>query len=299
MVPPSESSLNSPSTGPQLITSRLLHLIRFPNQTGTLLLMLPTFWSLVLAASGAPPLKLLAIFACGAFLMRSAGVIINDLVDRKFDREVIRTKDRPLASGALSPPQALVFLTVLVLSAVLLLWFLNPLAQWLSPIALGLATLYPFTKRFCHVPQFFLGLAFGWGTIMAWAAVQQNLAMPAWCLFGTTVCWALAYDTIYALQDRDDDRRIGVKSSALLFGHSVWIAVGGAELLMLMFLTMAGLLAELNFAFYGVLAVIAGFLGQQVWRLRQEISPTKAFILFRQHVGVGIVILIGLWVGTL
>ena len=294
-----DSIPNSPSNDPQLITSRLLHLIRFPNQTGTLLLMLPTFWALVLAAEGTPPLKLLAIFASGAFLMRSAGVIINDLADRKFDREVLRTKTRPLANGTLSPPQAFLFLTVLLLIAFLLLWFLNPLARWLSPVALGLATLYPFTKRFCHVPQFFLGLAFGWGTIMAWAAVQQNLAMPAWCLFGTTVCWALAYDTIYALQDREDDRLVGVKSSAILFGPSVWIAVGGAELLMLTFLIIAGLLVDLNFAFYGVLAAIAGFLSQQVWHLRNDISPAQAFVLFRQHVAVGLIILMGLWLGTL
>jgi len=261
--------------------------------------MLPTFWALVLAAEGTPPLKLLAIFASGAFLMRSAGVIINDLADRKIDREVLRTKTRPLANGTLSPPQAFLFLTVLLLIAFLLLWFLNPLARWLSPVALGLATLYPFTKRFCHVPQFFLGLAFGWGTIMAWAAVQQNLAMPAWCLFGTTVCWALAYDTIYALQDREDDRLVGVKSSAILFGPSVWIAVGGAELLMLTFLIIAGLLVDLNFAFYGVLAAIAGFLSQQVWHLRNDISPAQAFVLFRQHVAVGLIILMGLWLGTL
>ena len=299
MVLPSESSLNSPSTGPLLISSRLLHLIRFPNQTGTMLLLLPTFWALVLASSGTPPLHLLVIFACGAFLMRSAGVIINDLADKRFDREVVRTKNRPLANGTLSPSHALVFLSVLLLSAVMLLWFLNPLARWLSPVALGLATLYPFTKRYCHVPQFFLGLAFGWGTIMAWAAVQENLAIPAWCLFGTTVCWALSYDTIYALQDRDDDRLIGVKSSAILFGPSVWIAVGGAELLMLTLLTIAGLLVGLNVVFYGVLAAIAGFLSQQVWHLRREISPSEAFMLFRQHVGVGLAILIGLWLGTL
>ncbi len=261
--------------------------------------MLPTFWALVLAAKGTPPLHLLAIFACGSFLMRSAGVIINDLADRKFDREVVRTRSRPLASGALSFRQALMFLTFLLLTAVMLLWFLNPLTRWLSPIALGLATLYPFTKRFFHVPQFFLGMAFGWGTIMAWAALQENLALPAWCLFGATVCWALAYDTIYALQDRDDDRRIGIKSSALLFGPSVWVAVGGAELLMLLFLMMAGISVGLNLAFYGVLAAIGGFFSQQVWLLRQEIVPTRAFRLFQHHVGVGIVILLGMWLGTL
>jgi len=261
--------------------------------------MLPTFWALVLATNGTPSFYLLTIFAVGSFLMRSVGVIINDLADRKFDREVFRTKARPLASGTLTPFQALLFLGFLLTCAMSLLWLLNPLAQWLSPIALGLAMLYPFTKRFFHLPQFFLGLAFGWGTIMAWATCRHNLDFPAWCLFGATISWALAYDTIYALQDQEDDRRIGIKSSALLFGPAVWLAVGGSEILMLAFLATAGWSAGLNLAFYGVLFAIGGFFTQQVLALRRTITPTRAFLLFQHHVGVGIAVLFGLWIGTL
>ena len=288
----------TPSTPHQHLLPHFSHLIRLPNQTGTLLLLLPTCWALVLATDGSPPFSLIVIFSLGAFVMRSAGVIMNDLADMKFDRRVARTKTRPLASGALLPSQALWLLGILLSTAVLLLWFLPPFVQWLSPMALGLALLYPFTKRFFHLPQFFLGLAFGWGVIMAWASCQQNLAFPAWSLFGATVCWALAYDTIYALQDQEDDRRIGVKSSALFFGPTVWIAVGGFELLMLGFLGMAGWWVGLNLTFYGFLLGIAGLFAHQVLTLRNSITPARAFSMFQQHVGIGIVVLVGLWAGT-
>ena len=134
---------------------------------------------------------------------------------------------------------------------------------------------------------------------MAWAATQNQLTLSAWLLFAATTLWALAYDTIYALQDRDDDVHVGVKSSAILFGSYVWIAVGIIEILMIGVLALVGWLEHLNLAFYGGLAGLAGFLSQQVWRLREEISPTEAFAMFKQHVGMGFVILIGIWLGTL
>ena len=134
---------------------------------------------------------------------------------------------------------------------------------------------------------------------MAWAAAQNQLTLSAWLLFAATTLWALAYDTIYALQDRDDDIKVGVKSSAILFGSHVWIAVGIIEILMIGILALVGSLENLNLVFYGVLAGLAGFLSQQVWRLRREINPTEAFTMFKQHVGVGFVILIGIWLGTI
>ena len=231
--------------------------------------------------------------------MRSAGVIMNDLADQSFDRQVKRTKTRPLASEALLPVHALICLVCFLSVALFLLFFLNSLTRWLSPVALALAAFYPFTKRFFHLPQFFLGLAFGWGAIMAWSATQNQLTLSAWLLFTATTFWALAYDTIYALQDRDDDIRVGIRSSALLFGSHVWIAVGIIEILMIGVLAVTGWLEHLNLIFYGGLAGLAGFLSQQVWRLRGEINPDEAFAMFRQHVGVGFVILIGIWLGTL
>ncbi len=230
--------------------------------------------------------------------MRSAGVIINDLADRSFDRQVARTRTRPLASGALSPVHAVLLLGGLLLVAAGFLTVLNPLTIRLSPIALGLAAVYPFTKRFFHVPQFFLGLAFGWAAVMAWAAVRNQLDPAAWLLFASTICWALAYDTIYALQDREDDRRIGINSSALCFGSRVWIAVGMIELVMLGLLATAGWLTHLNWSFYGVLAGLAGFMSQQVWRLRGEVTSPEAFAMFQHHAGIGLIILGGMWLGT-
>ena len=281
------------------IASHFSSLIRLKNQAGTLLLALPSLWALVLASDGAPSPWLLLIFLSGAFIMRSAGVIMNDLADQSFDRQVERTKNRPLASKALHPIHALICLGCFLSVALFLLVFLNSLTRWLSPVALILAAFYPFTKRFFHLPQFFLGLAFGWGTIMAWAATQNQLTLSAWLLFAATTLWALAYDTIYALQDRDDDVHVGVKSSAILFGSYVWLAVGIIEILMIGVLALVGWLEHLNLAFYGGLAGLAGFLSQQVWRLREEISPTEAFAMFKQHVGMGFVILIGIWLGTL
>ena len=223
---------------------------------------------------------------------------MNDLADQCFDRQITRTKTRPLASGSLAAQHAFLLLGSFLLLAFGLLAFLNPLTLWLSPIALGLAALYPFTKRFFHVPQFFLGLAFGWGAVMAWAATRNQLDVSAWLLFASTICWALAYDTIYALQDKSDDIKVGVKSSAILFGSYVWVAVGIFEIFMVAFLAMAGWAEDLNLAFYGGLAGLAGFLSQQVFRLRSEVNPSEAFAMFKQHVGVGLVILGGIWLGT-
>ena len=296
---PGQAPSVSPSSQPSHIFTHLASLIRLRNQTGTLLLLLPSLWALVLASDGSPSPWLLLIFSLGSFVMRSAGVIMNDLADQSFDRQVARTKTRPLASGVLHPRNALLFLAGLLGVAVFLLTFLNPLTIWLSPIALGLAALYPFTKRFLQVPQFFLGLAFGWGAVMAWAATRNQLNLSAWLLFAATICWALAYDTIYALQDQEDDIQVGVKSSAILFGSRVWLAVGVIEIVMIMFLGIAGWVEHLNLAFYGGLAGLAGFLSQQVWRLRSEVSPSEAFAMFKQHVGVGVVILAGIWLGTI
>ena len=231
--------------------------------------------------------------------MRSAGVVMNDLADRSFDRRVERTRTRPLASGAVSVRQAFMAIAVLLVIAAGLLALLNPLAISLSPIAVLFAAVYPFSKRVLSLPQAMLGLAFGWGVIMAWAAVTASVPWPAWLLYAATICWAIAYDTIYALQDRADDLRIGVKSSAILFGSYTWLAVGGFLAVMLLLLGFVGWLHGLNAGFYGVLAALAGFLTQQIFALRHDIPPTRAFHLFRQHVWVGWVILAGIWLGFL
>lgn len=288
----------SSSASSGIAWSALARLIRLPNQTGTYLLLLPTLWSLVLAARGIPPPRLLIIFIGGSFLMRSAGVIMNDLADQTFDRQVARTKTRPLASGELSRRDALILLSVLLVMAASLLLFLLPIVTWLAPVAVFLAALYPYSKRWIHIPQAMLGLAFGWGTIMAWAAVQGQLDTPAWCLFGATAAWAVAYDTIYAIQDQEDDRRVGVKSAALYFGSSVHQGVGLAFGIMLACLTAAGWFAQLGWPYYIALLGVTVFFFLQIRRLRKPITPTQAFAMFQQHVWVGVAIVVGLLAGT-
>ena len=294
MLTPPVSSHSGPSGIPWSALSRL---IRLRNQTGTCLLLLPTLWALVLASHGRPPLHLVAIFLAGSFLMRSAGVILNDLADQSFDRQVARTKSRPLASRELPRRYAFTLLVLLLATAGSLVLLLNPFVLWLAPIALVLAALYPLSKRWIHIPQAMLGLAFGWGTIMAWAAVQGQLTAPAWCLFGATAAWALAYDTIYALQDREDDRRIGVKSAALFFGSSLRLAIGTAFGIMLLLLGAAGWMAQIGWAYYGTLLGVGMFFAVQVGQLRRPIDPPQAFGMFRAHVWVGVAILAGLVAG--
>lgn len=278
--------------------SAVADLIRLRNQSGTWLLMLPSLWSLVLANHGRPPVALMGVFALGAFVMRSLGVVINDLADRNFDKHVARTSHRPLAAGRLVPRQARLVALILAIVAALLVVTLNPFTMLLSPIGLFLAAIYPYSKRWIQIPQAVLGVAFGWGVIMAWAASRDTLDAPAWWLFGATICWAIAYDTIYALQDREDDRRIGVKSSAIFFGEAVPIAVGLFLSGMLACLVAAGQWSGLQTGYYLVLALLAGLFWWQVQRLKAPVSPHAAFILFQQHVYAGIVILLGIWLGT-
>jgi 4-hydroxybenzoate polyprenyltransferase len=231
--------------------------------------------------------------------MRSAGVVLNDLTDRRFDREVERTRDRPLASGQLTPQQALLTTAVLITLAGALLLLLNRSVWALSPIAILLAAVYPFSKRFLSVPQLVLGLAFGWGVVMAWASVRGRVETPAWLLYAATVCWAVAYDTIYAMQDRDDDARIGLYSSALLFGEWVWFAVAMALAATLALLAEAGQLMNAGTFFYVSLLGVAVLFARQVRELRGGIEVPRAFALFKQHIWAGGLILVGLWLGLL
>lgn len=292
-------SASSMETAPRMTWANVSRLIRLPSQTGTWLLMLPTLWALVLSSQGIPPWRLLVIFILGSFVMRSAGVILNDLADRSFDRQVARTRQRPLASGDMAPAHALIVLAVLLTLAGLLVLQLNPLTIMLSPAAIALAALYPFAKRVIHLPQAVLGIAFGWGTIMAWTASRGMIENAAWLTFAATICWAIAYDTIYALQDMDDDRRIGVRSSALYFGSATWLAVGSTGAMMLLLLGIGSGMMGIGAIAYGVLAAVGVFLAKQVNELRKPISSQRAFELFQQHVWIGTVILCGLVLGFL
>ena len=282
---------------PRLTWSNVSRLIRLPSQTGTWLLMLPTLWALVLASRGLPTWRLLVIFMLGSFLMRSAGVVLNDLADRSFDRHVARTRRRPLASGDLTAPHALFVLTVLLTLAAVLVLQLNTLTIALSPVAIVLAALYPLAKRVMPLPQAVLGIAFGWGTIMAWSASRGTIEPTAWLTFAATMCWAIAYDTIYALQDMEDDRRIGVKSSALYFGPHAWLAVGMAAALMLLLLGIGAGMVGIGGTAYAMLTAVGIFFAKQVNELRKPVGPARALELFHQHVWAGTAILFGLVLG--
>lgn len=274
-------------------------LIRLDKQYGTLLLMMPTLWSLFLASNGKPSLKHLIIFVIGSFITRSAGCVINDIADRNFDPFVERTKGRPLASGRLKVKEAFAVLSVLLLIALALVLMLNTLAFLLSFVAIALTAIYPFTKRYIQLPQLFLGAAFGWGAVMAWAAVRNEVSFSAILFFLATVFWATGYDTIYALVDIDDDLKIGVKSTAILFGNHADIALAVIFLMTIVTLSAVGFISGMGHIYlFSVFLVFLGFL-YQVILIRRGLEREGLFRLFKSHIWVGIIILIGIISDTL
>jgi len=200
-------------------------LIRLDKPIGTLLLLWPTWWALWLASGGLPDLQTLLIFTLGTFLMRSAGCAINDYADQNFDRDVLRTQHRPVTSGQISGKEAVWVAIILALLAFALIQPLNLLTKELSVLAVLIAAVYPFTKRFFAIPQAVLGVAFGFGIPMAYAAILGFIPLEAWILFLGNIFWAIAYDTAYAMVDREDDIRIGIKTSAITFGHLDVVAI--------------------------------------------------------------------------
>ena len=259
--------------------------------------MAPCLWALVLAAEGRPPAALVVIFVAGAFVMRSAGCAVNDIIDRDIDRQVARTRWRPLPSGRLSRAEAVLVCIVLVGMAASLLLFLNRLTFLLSLGAVILAGIYPLAKRVTAMPQAVLGVAFGWGAIMAWAAVRGTLELPAVLIFFATVFWAIGYDTVYAMQDREDDRRIGIGSSALLFGRFAWCAVALAFAAMMACLVVAGRLGHAGVWYMVALAAVSVVMAVQVEKIRRGLAGNEAFDIFRSHAWIGMAILLGLVIG--
>ncbi len=215
-------------------------LVRLDRPIGILLLLWPALWALWIAAEGKPPWDILVIFILGVALMRSAGCAINDYADRDIDGEVERTSQRPLATGDVSPKEAIMVFVVLSLIAFVLALFLNWSTIYMSLVAVVLAAIYPFMKRYTHLPQLVLGMAFGWAVPMAFMAVTENIPDVAWLLYIATIIWTLVYDTQYAMVDRDDDIRIGVKSTAILFGENDRLMIGMFQLFMLGILLLVG-----------------------------------------------------------
>ena len=254
-----------------MIASRLLdyaRLMRLHRPIGSLLLLWPTLWALWIAARDVPDIRIFSVFVLGVVLMRSAGCVINDYADRNFDPHVERTRDRPIAAGRVSPREALVLFAALCLIAFALVLTLNRLTILLSFAGAFLAATYPFVKRFTHLPQFYLGAAFGWGIPMAFAAQTGGIPPVAWVLFAANVCWAVAYDTAYAMVDRDDDRLVGVKSTAILFGRLDRTMVLLFHLCTLSLLAYAGALAGLGLRYYAGLMAASGFALYQQYLMR-------------------------------
>ncbi|GAC99979.1 4-hydroxybenzoate octaprenyltransferase [Agarivorans albus] len=266
-------------------------LMRADKPIGTLLLLWPALWALWLAAEGLPDFSILLVFVLGVFFMRSAGCVINDFADRKVDAHVKRTAQRPLATGVVSEREALTLFFGLVVLSFLLVLSQNTLTILLSFAALVLAAIYPFMKRYTHLPQLFLGLAFSWCIPMAYAAQTNTVPAEAWLLLVANVCWTVAYDTKYAMVDRDDDLKVGIKSTAILFGRFDKLIVALLQAASLLCLALLGHVKQLGFIFdLGLLAAAVLFVYQQkLIRYREREACFQAF-LNNNYVGLAVFI---------
>jgi 4-hydroxybenzoate polyprenyltransferase len=277
----------------------ILRLLRWDKPAGRLILMLPALWAIFLAAKGTPPLPLVGIMILGTLATSAAGCAINDLWDRNLDPQVERTKNRPLASRALSITTGIIVAIAALLCAAGLAFYLNPLSFLLCVAAVPVIVAYPLAKRFFPIPQLILSLAWGFAVLISWTAISERLEPSTWLLWGAVVLWTLGFDTIYALSDKEDDRRIGIRSSALFFGDYAPQAVG------LFFAGTAGLLAylavimQLSFPFWiAWTAAFTAWLWQYTQLQQTEIPPPLYGTLFRQNVAIGFVLLAGMILGS-
>ena len=309
--------MNEPSTDGRVADAVKLHwadhwlpqgmrpyarLARLERPIGWWLLLLPCWWSIILAGTyqqaGWPDFKLMALFMAGAILMRGAGCTFNDIVDRDFDAQVDRTRSRPIPSGQVTVRQAWLFLIAQALIAFVILLQFNTFAIWLGIASLVTVVIYPFMKRFTYWPQLFLGLAFNWGALLGWAAVTGHLDWPAIVLYIAGISWTLGYDTIYAHQDKEDDTLIGVKSTALKFGEAThqWLAAFYAFALVL--IDAAGWMAGAGLAFH---IGVAGAAMHAVWQLTRldTDDPDRCLTLFRSNRNFGLIIVAGAVIDSL
>ena len=268
-------------------------LMRFDKPIGILLLLWPTLWALWIAGEGRPSVKNILIFAAGVVLMRAAGCIINDVADRDFDSQVQRTRSRPLATGELNVREALIMFALLMLMAFGLVLLTNALTIKLAFAGAVLASSYPFFKRFTHWPQVVLGIAFGWGMVMAFAAETGRIPAVAWWLLSVNIVWSVVYDTLYAMVDRDDDIRVGLKSTAILFGHYDLLILRSLKLLMLVLLLKIGLMLAMTWPWYLGVAITAGLFFMQQLSVRNR-DPGACFRAFLNNNWIGLALFAGL-----
>jgi 4-hydroxybenzoate polyprenyltransferase len=289
------NKLLAPNFAPELVSQLRNYgkLMRIDKPIGIWLLLWPTLWALWLAGEGSPDQGLFVVFMLGVVVMRSAGCVLNDYVDRKIDPYIERTRSRPIASGAVAPFEALILFTALSLIAIGLATMLNRPAQMLAIVAAVLTVAYPFIKRFISIPQFILGAAFGWAVPMAFAAQTAETPELAWLVFGTAMIWAVIYDTFYAMVDREDDLKVGVKSTAILFGEVDLFVIAGLQALMLVALLLIGFRAGLSAWYYLSVAVAAVLMAYHLW-LARERQPAGCFAAFLHNHYIGMVVFIGI-----
>jgi 4-hydroxybenzoate polyprenyltransferase len=268
-------------------------LIRLDKPVGALLLLWPTLWAVWIASRGWPMVDIVLIFVAGTFLMRSAGCALNDWADRDFDRRVARTRDRPLAAGEIAPKEALILAAVLAAVAFCFVLFLNRFAIVLSVAALAIACAYPFAKRFVPLPQLGLSIAFSFGIPMAFAAIRNELPWECWALFAANACYAFAYDTEYAMVDRDDDLKIGIRTSAITLGRHDVAAVMASYLLMIAMLAGTGIALRLGWPYHAGLTAAAGMMLYHYTLIRDR-SRDGCFRAFRHNNWVGFAIFAGI-----
>ena len=272
-------------------------LARFDRPIGSLLLLWPTLWALFLAAEGMPNPHVMLVFVLGVIFMRAAGCVINDFADRNFDGHVKRTAQRPMPSGKVSEREALALFGLLVLVSFLLVLTMNTLTIMLSVVAVILAAAYPFMKRYTHLPQLVLGMAFGWSIPMAYAAQAGELPTVAWLLFVANILWTIAYDTQYAMVDRDDDVKVGIKSTAILFGRFDKMIIGLLQLGTLVLLIAVGAIEGMSQVYYWCLLLASSlFVYQQMLIRGREREP--CFKAFLNNNYVGMLICIGIAIST-
>jgi len=287
----------TPAGNPPKLRQRLVQyarLARLHRPIGIGLLLWPMLWALWIAAGGMPSVKVLVIFVLGTVVMRSAGCVINDYADRNFDGHVERTRGRPLPSGTVTPREALLVFTVLLVIAAALVLATNRMTIMLSAGGALLAITYPFAKRYTSLPQLHLGAAFGWAVPMAFTAQTGALSPLAWLLFSTAVLWAMIYDTQYAMVDREDDIRLGIRSSAIVFAQADRLIIGGLQCLMLSNLYLIGLRAGLTWQYNAALVVAAALFVYQQYLIRER-SRAGCFAAFMNNNWVGGVVFVGIW----
>ncbi len=291
--------LKTPESNQEPLWLVIIRLLRWHKPEGRLILMIPALWAIFLAAAGKPPLALVGVIILGSLATSAAGCVINDLWDRDIDLQVERTRDRPLASRALSLKVGIVVGIVALACAVVLAFYLNPLSFSLSVAAVPLILFYPGAKRVFPVPQLVLSIAWGFAVLISWSAVTQNISTPTWLLWGATVFWTLGFDTIYAMSDRQDDQRIGVNSSALFFGKYAPTAIGIFFAGTIILLAGEGILLNLNGFFWITLITSACGWVWQFMRLINLELPNPAYgEMFHQNVWIGFLILAGIIVGS-